>query len=55
MALAAQISAETWEHEGLLPWYGQEYDLEDFIAYTYYGHKREHCGQIAVFRDQFVN
>ena len=53
MAVAAQISAETWNREGILPWYGAEYDLEDFIVYTFYGHKREHCGQIAVFSDRF--
>ena len=50
---AAKISTETWNREGILPWYGAEYDLEDFIVYTYYGHKREHCGQIAVFSDRF--
>jgi hypothetical protein len=53
MAIAAQFSAETWNREGILPWYGADYDLEDFIVYTYYGHKREHCGQIAVFSDRF--
>lgn len=36
---------------GLLPAYGAEYDLDDFLAYTFYGHKREHAAQIAVFRD----
>jgi hypothetical protein len=36
---------------GALPWYGAEYDLEDFIAYSFYGHKREHTAQINVFRD----
>lgn len=29
---------------------GPEYDLEDFIVYTSYGHKREHCAQIKLFR-----
>jgi hypothetical protein len=29
-----------------------EYALDDFIVYQYYGHKREHCAQIAVFRDK---
>ncbi len=55
MAAAAQIPTEIWRQQGALPWYGAEYDLEDFIVYTYYGHKREHCGQIAVFSDQFKN
>jgi hypothetical protein len=52
MKLAAQISAETWRQAGTLPWYGPEYALDDFIVYSYYGHKREHCAQINVFRDQ---
>lgn len=36
---------------GALPWYGEEYDLEDFLVYSFYGHKREHCAQIMVYRD----
>ena len=51
--VAARIPAETWEREGVLAWYGAEYDLQDFIVYTFYGHKREHCGQIATFSDRF--
>ncbi len=51
--LAAQLPAEVWRQSGALPWYGAAYDLEDFIVYTYYGHKREHCGQIATFSDRF--
>lgn len=38
---------------GAIPWYGREYDLEDLIAYQYYGHKREHSGQIQTFSDRF--
>jgi len=34
-----------------LPAYGREYDLDDFLTYSFYGHKREHTAQIAVFRD----
>jgi hypothetical protein len=30
-----------------------EYALDDVLIYMYYGHKREHSAQIAVFRDQF--
>ena len=52
MQLLAQIPVELRQQNGALPWYGQEYDLDDFIVYTFYGHKREHCAQIAVFRDQ---
>jgi uncharacterized damage-inducible protein DinB len=53
-ALMNQIPPETRRQNGILSWYGAEYDLDDFIAYTFYGHKREHCAQIAVFRDQLT-
>lgn len=52
MVLAAQIPAETFREVGTLPWYGPEYALDDFLVYTYYGHKREHCAQINIFRDR---
>jgi hypothetical protein len=48
----AKIPTTLWSTNGILPWYGAEYDLDDFVVYTYYGHKREHCAQIAVYRDQ---
>lgn len=48
----AEIPAETFRQTGTLPWYGAEYSLDDFIVYTYYGHKREHAAQIAAFRDR---
>lgn len=51
MAVAAKIPPETFRQNGTLPWYGAEYDLDDFIVYTFYGHKREHCAQIAAFAD----
>ena len=51
LALIQQISLAQRRQAGLLTWYGSEYDLEDFLVYTYYGHKREHAAQIAVFRD----
>ena len=54
MALAPRIPAETYRQNGALPWYGEEYDLDDFIVYTFYGHKREHSAQIAAFRDQLT-
>jgi hypothetical protein len=50
--LLAAIPVNRRRLNGVLPWYGSEYDLEDFIVYTFYGHKREHSAQIAVFRDQ---
>ena len=49
--LAGRIPEEKWREVGTIPWYGPEYSLDDLIAYQYYGHKREHCAQIAVFRD----
>jgi DinB superfamily len=52
MELAARVSPETYRQPGTLPWYGAEYALDDLIAYQYYGHKQEHCAQIAVFLDR---
>jgi hypothetical protein len=52
MALAAQIPAETFRQNGTIPWYGAEYDLDDFIVYINYAHKREHSAEINVFRDR---
>jgi hypothetical protein len=51
MSLIARIPPETLREPGTLPWYGMEYALDDYLTYAYYGHKREHCAQIAVFRD----
>lgn len=53
--LVEQIPVEARRRTGALPWYGEQYDLEDFIAYQYYGHKREHGSQINVFRDLLKN
>jgi hypothetical protein len=50
MTLINTIPAETLRKEGTIPWYGPEYSLDDFIVYANYAHKREHCGQIRVFR-----
>ncbi len=51
MTLAPQLPDAQWAQPGTLPWYGAEYALDDFIVYTFYGHKREHSAQIAVYRD----
>lgn len=51
LSLLEQIPVADRRRVGALPWYGPEYDLEDFLAYTFYGHKREHCAQIMVYRD----
>lgn len=50
MALGERVPTGGWTQNGILSWYGSAYDLDDFIAYTFYGHKREHCAQIAAFR-----
>jgi uncharacterized damage-inducible protein DinB len=49
--LFKEISREQRSQAGTIPWYGNEYDLEDWVTYANYGHKREHCAQIAVYRD----
>ena len=51
MRIAHELPAARFTVTGLLPDYGEEYDLQDYIAYAFYGHKREHSAQIAVFRD----
>ena len=52
--LLNQIPIEKRRLPDALPWYGEEYDLEDFIVYTFYGHKREHCAQIDMFQEQLA-
>lgn len=49
--IVPKIPPETWSKVGTIPWYGKEYSLDDFIVYAFYGHKREHGAQIAVFKD----
>lgn len=51
MSLIVTFPPETLRQSGILPWYGMDYALDDFLVYTYYGHKREHSAQIAAFRD----
>ncbi|MDT8306624.1 MAG: maleylpyruvate isomerase N-terminal domain-containing protein [Anaerolineae bacterium] len=46
-----QIPMARCYQPGTLPWYGAEYALDDFLVYQYYGHKREHSAQIAVYAD----
>lgn len=54
MGLIARIPEETRREIGTIPLYGLEYALDDFIVYTFYGHKREHCSQINVFKDRLA-
>ena len=51
MQLLDQIPVDARQQTGTLPWYGDEYALDDLIVYSFYGHKREHSAQINVFRD----
>jgi hypothetical protein len=50
----AQLPEAKLKERGLLPWYGAEYDLEDFLVYSYYGHKREHSAQIALYKKRLA-
>ena len=50
--LLAKIPVEMRRQQGTLAWYGNEYDLDDFIVYTFYGHKREHSAQIALLAER---
>ena len=54
VTLMVRIPVEGRRLNGVLPWYGPEYSLEDFIVYTFYGHKREHSAQIEAFRDRLA-
>jgi hypothetical protein len=49
--LAARIPADIYREAGRLPWYGAEYALDDLVVYQYYGHRREHMAQVAVYAD----
>jgi hypothetical protein len=49
--LAERIPADVYREVGRLPWYGPEYALDDLVVYQYYGHRREHMAQVAVYSD----
>lgn len=51
MDAVAAVPQATLSEVGTIPWYGEEYSLDDFIVYSNYGHKREHVAQINVFGD----
>ncbi len=51
VVLLAEIPGGILPKAGTIPWYGNEYSLDDFIVYSFYGHKREHMAQINVFKD----
>ncbi|MCL4251029.1 MAG: ClbS/DfsB family four-helix bundle protein [Anaerolineae bacterium] len=52
LALAHQFTPEQLRQTGTLPWYGEEYSVDDFVVYTSYGHKREHSAQLDVYADR---
>lgn len=54
LELIKQVALDQQHRVGLLEWYGADYDLEDFLVYTYYGHKREHGAQIEAFKDRLT-
>jgi hypothetical protein len=51
ISLLPRLDEALLRRPGTLPWYGKEYSLEDWIVYQFYGHKREHMAQVAVYRD----
>ena len=53
-SLLADFPEERLRINGILPWYGAQYDFEDFLVYTFYGHKREHCAEINHFRNDVL-
>lgn len=52
IALADALSPTLYINTGFLPAFGIQYDLEDFIIYVFYGHKKEHAAQITAFRER---
>lgn len=54
MQLVAEVPAEQLRKPGTLPWYGAPYAIDDYLVYAFYGHKREHSAQIAVFCDRLA-
>ena len=48
-SLLMQIPDEKVQERGTIPWYGEDCCLADFIN-RIYDHTREHCAQIARFR-----
>ena len=51
ITLLAQIPPEMRRQKGTLPWYGIEFALDDFIAYTFFGTKRKWSAQIRALRN----
>lgn len=51
LELIEKIPPEKLREVGAIPWYGPEYSLDDFLVYTFYGHKREHTARFEAFGD----
>lgn len=51
LELIRQLAPETLRAVGTIAWYGDEYALDDFLVYAYYGHKREHAARFEAFGD----
>jgi uncharacterized protein (TIGR03083 family) len=52
MQAVSQLPASTLAEVGTIPWYGEDYSLDDLLVYSNYGHKREHVAQITLFKDR---
>lgn len=53
LELIAQVPEAKLRDATAINWYyGGGYSMDDFLVYTYYGHKREHGAQIAIFKDR---
>ncbi len=48
--LIEEIGPDKLREVGTILWYSEGYSLDDSIVYASYGHKREHVGQIKIFR-----
>ena len=48
--LAKEAGEELLRKVGTIPWYGDQYSLEDFIVYANYGHSESHTEGIKIFK-----
>jgi hypothetical protein len=54
MVAVSKLPSSILAKVGTIPWYGEEYSLEDLLVYSNYGHKREHVAQINLFKDRLT-
>jgi len=50
--IMATLKPKQFTSKGILPWYGADYSLDDYLVYAFYGHKREHAAELNVFADR---